>query len=161
MRRLVLTGLVTFEPLGRLHLRRIHRTGHPLRKGEQTGTTGSEPVEGLRYGGPLLRRAGRTLEAEHGFCGELQVDGEAGAVHGQTQAGDAVFVGPYRPQPFALDQGGSRACGGCIAACDAQQKTRDRPPGEMGADLESIDCREGHGTEPVRVACSQSTNTDA
>ena len=45
------------------------------------------------------------LEAEHGFCGELQVDGEAGAVHGQAQSSDAVFVGPGRPQPFALDEG--------------------------------------------------------
>ena len=48
------------------------------------------------------------LEAEQGFCGELQVDGDAGAVHGQAQPSDAMFVGPGRPQTFALDQGRTR-----------------------------------------------------
>ena len=105
---LVLSGMVTFYAFGRLHHRRIERTGRPIRKGDETSAIGSESVEGLRRGGPLLRRAGCVLEAEHGFCGELQVDGEAGAVHGQTQSSDAVFVGPSRPQPFAIDQGRTR-----------------------------------------------------
>lgn len=76
VRVLVLAGMVIFHTLGRLHLRRIQRTDRPVRKGDETSATGSESVEGLRYGGPLLRRAGSALEAEYGFRGELQVDGE-------------------------------------------------------------------------------------
>ena len=81
---MVLAGMVTFYTFGRLHFRRIQRTDRPVRKGDETSAIGSESVEGLRYGGPLLRRAGGALEAEHGFRGELQIDREAGAVHGQT-----------------------------------------------------------------------------
>ena len=109
---MVLAGMVTFYTFGRLHFRRIQRTDRPVRKGDETSATGSESVEGLRYGGPLLRRAGGALEAEHGFCGEFQVNGEAGAVHGQTQSSDAMFVGPNRSQPFALDQGRTGRRGG-------------------------------------------------
>lgn len=76
VRLLVLAGLVTFYTCGSLHLRRIKRTGRPVRKGDETGTTGSESVEGVRCGGPLLRRARGALEPEHGCCGELQVDCE-------------------------------------------------------------------------------------
>ena len=112
VRLVVLAGIVSFHTFGRLHLRRIQRTGRPVRKGDETSATGSESAEGLRYGGPLLRRAGRALEAEHGFGGELQVDGEASAVHGQTQSSDAVLVGPGRPQTFALDLGRTRTLGG-------------------------------------------------
>ena len=145
VRLLVLAGVVIFETCGHLHLRRIHRTGRAVRKGDETSATGSESVEGLRHGGPLLRRAGRALEAEHGFRGEFQVDGESVAVHGQTQSSDAMFVGPNRPQPFALDQGRNGTRGGGIAACDAQQKTWDRPPDEGRADLTPIECEVAHG----------------
>ena len=109
---LVLAGMVVLHAFWSLHLRRIQRTGGPVRKGDETSATGSESVEGIRYGGPLLCRARGVLEAENGFCGELQIDGEAGAVHGQAQSSDAVFVGPSRPQPFALDQGRIRTRGG-------------------------------------------------
>ena len=112
VRLLVLAGRVTFYTFGRVHLRRVQRTRRSVRKGDETTATGSEPVESLRYGGPLLRRAGGALEAEHGLRGEFQVDGEQGAIDGQTQSSDAMFVGPNRPQPFALDQGRTRRRGG-------------------------------------------------
>ena len=109
---MLLARMVTLYTFGRLHLRRIQRTDRPVRKGDETSAIGSESVERLRYGGPLLRRAGGALEAEYGFRGEFQIDGEAGAVHGQTQSSDAMFVGPNRPQPFALDQGRTGRLGG-------------------------------------------------
>ena len=112
VRLLVLAGRVTFYTFGRVHLRRVQRTRRSVRKGDETTATGSEPVEGLRYGGPLLRRAGGAIEAEHGLRGEFQVDGEQGAIDGQTQSSDAMFVGPNRPQPFALDQGRTGRRGG-------------------------------------------------
>ncbi len=109
---LVLAGMVIFYIFGRLHLRRIQRTARALRKREETRATASQSVESLRYSGSLLRRAWGVLEAEHGFCGKFQVDGDASAVHGQAQSSDAMFVGPGRPQAFALDQGRIRTRGG-------------------------------------------------
>ena len=141
---LALVPMVMFHIFGPLHLRRIQRTGHPVRQGEETRGIGLESVEGLRRGGPLLLRAGGVLEAEHGFRGELQVDGENGAVHGQAQAGDTVLVGPGRPQRFALDQGRIGTWRGWIAAGDEQQETRDCPPDEKRADPGAIERGEGH-----------------